>query len=1221
MQRKVYILENLDCANCAAKIERKLSKLPELSDVSVTFATKQLRFAAEDPEAILPKIRETIQSMEPDVEVVERTRSRRKAAETHNHEQHHHEHGEECGCGHDHHDHDHDHEEHDHHHHEHGEECGCGHDHHDHDHDHEEHDHHHHEHGEECGCGHDRHDHDHDHEGHEHHHHEHGEECGCGHDHHDHDHDHEGHEHHHHHHEHGEECGCGHDHHDREHHHHHEHGEECGCGHEHHDHEHHHHHEYGEECGCGHEHHDHEHHHHDHGEECGCGHEHHDHEHHHHHDHGDECGCGHDHHHEPAKPQATRSHTHFEVDHHQVEGHPEGCQCEQCNSYVEYCDVCGESLAKCNCHMPDEDLEKKVYILEGIDCANCAAKIEAKIRQMPEVGFASVAFATKQLRVSANNQAELLPKMQAVVDSIEDGVTIVPRQRKKLSGISNTKVYILEGLDCANCASKIEAKLRTLNGVDDLTITYATKQMKLSAKNPDQMIPMIKETIDAMEDGITIVPKDNKVIKSEEAGEKKFSFNNPLVSIGVGAVIFIIGEILEHVGNVPTIPMFALFLIAYLVLGGKVLITAGKNIMKGQVFDENFLMCIATIGAFCIQEFPEAVGVMLFYRIGEYFEEKATEQSRTQIMEAVDLRPEVVNLVIGNDVRIIDAEEANVGDILLVRPGDRIPLDGVIIDGESRIDTSPVTGEPVPVMAKAGDNIVSGCVNTSGQLKIRVEKILEESMVTRILDSVENAAASKPNIDKFITRFARVYTPFVVLFALFVAVVLPFILPDSLNWHFFVDSAYTGTVNTIHGTSGTASIYTALTFLVISCPCALVLSVPLAFFSGIGAGSKKGILFKGGIAIESLKNVKAIVMDKTGTITKGNFVVQKANPAGNAMTANDLLAISASCELSSTHPIGNSIVEAAEEKGLSIERPSKVEEIAGHGIRAELSRGVVLCGNRKLMDAQNVDLSVYQKENFGTEVLVALNGKFVGNIVISDTVKDDAKDAIAAVKKQGIITAMLTGDAQESADAVAKETGIDEVHAKLLPQDKLSELKKIRENHGAVMFVGDGINDAPVLAGADVGAAMGSGADAAIEAADVVFMNSEMKAIPEAVGIAKMTNSISWQNVVFALAIKIIVMIMGLFGFANMWIAVFADTGVSVLCLLNSIRILHRKQEFAGVSKQTKSENQITNIDDLILGLLFSGCPGKFVERFVEEVRRDRSNSSQSFKKQLQRKL
>ena len=414
------------------------------------------------------------------------------------------------------------------------------------------------------------------------------------------------------------------------------------------------------------------------------------------------------------------------------------------------------------------------------------------------------------------------------------------------------------------------------------------------------------------------------------------------------------------------------FILAYLILGIKIVWTALKNISKGQVFDENFLMSIATIGAFGVGDFAEAVGVMMFYRIGELFEEKAVERSRSQIMDVIDMRPEVVNLVDDHgDVTVIDAEEAEIGDILLVRPGDRIPLDGVIIDGESRIDTSPVTGEPVPVMAKAGDNIVSGCVNTSGQLKIRVEKILEESMVTRILDSVENAAASKPNIDKFITRFARVYTPFVVLFALFVAVVLPFILPDSLNWHFFVDSAYTGTVNTIHGTSGTASIYTALTFLVISCPCALVLSVPLAFFSGIGAGSKKGILFKGGIAIESLKNVKAIVMDKTGTITKGNFVVQKANPAGNAMTANDLLAISASCELSSTHPIGNSIVEAAEEKGLSIERPSKVEEIAGHGIRAELSRGVVLCGNRKLMDAQNVDLSVYQKENFGTEVLVA----------------------------------------------------------------------------------------------------------------------------------------------------------------------------------------------------------------------------------------------------------
>ena len=1009
MKRKVYILEGLDCANCAAKIEGKLSKMPGLSDVSVTFATKQLRFSAEDPDALLPQIQETVKAMEPDVEVVERDRGGKKS---------------------------------------------------------QDHEHHH---------------------GHEHRH---------------------------------------------------EHSDACGCGHDHHDHEHHH--ESGDACGCGHDHHDHEHHH-ESGDACGCGHDHHDHEHHHEHEEG---------------PHATRSHTHFVEEYHHVEGHPEDCDCEQCHSFVEYCDVCGKSLALCTCHMPDEDLEKRVYILEGIDCANCAAKIEAKIRQMPEVGFASVAFATKQLRVSANDQDALLPKMQAVVDSIEDGVTIVPRRRKKISAVSDTKLYIMEGLDCANCAAKIEAKLKNMEGVDDVTITFATKQMKLSAKNPDAMIPAVQAAVDAMEDGITIVPKERTSAAKKE--EKEPIWKKPLFSIGVGAALFVAGEILEQTGIVGQIPLLAIFLIAYLILGGKVLMTAGRNIIKGQVFDENFLMSLATIGAFLIQEFPEAVGVMLFYRIGEYFEERATEQSRAQIMDAVDLRPEVVNLLVGDDVQVIDAEEANVGDILLVRPGDRIPLDGVIIDGESRIDTSPVTGEPVPVMARVGDGVVSGCMNTSGQLKIRVEKILEESMVTRILDSVENAAASKPNIDKFITRFARVYTPFVVFFALFVALALPFILPDSMNWHLFVNPDYTGTVSALYGTSGTASVYTALTFLVISCPCALVLSVPLAFFSGIGAASKRGILFKGGIAIEALNKIKAVVMDKTGTITKGNFVVQSVHPASDSVSADELLATGASCELSSTHPIGHSIVEAAKQKGLSIEHPVSVEEIAGYGIHAVVSRGEVLCGNRKLMEANHVDLGAYEKKDFGTEVLLALNGTFLGHIVIADTIKEDAPSAIASVKAMGIRTVMLTGDAEDSAKKVAKDTGIDEVHAKLLPEDKLSELRKVRGQHGAVMFVGDGINDAPVLAGADVGAAMGSGADAAIEAADVVFMNSEMNAIPEALRIAKMTGNISWQNVVFALAVKIIVMILGLSGFANMWLAVFADTGVSVICLMNSIRILRK---------------------------------------------------------------
>lgn len=848
------------------------------------------------------------------------------------------------------------------------------------------------------------------------------------------------------------------------------------------------------------------------------------------------------------------------TEHHPAAGHPEDCDCEVCNPHVEYCDVCGESLAKCTCVMPDEKMEKRVYLMEGLDCANCAAKVEARIRQMPEVAYASVAYATKQLRVSAADHTGLMEKMQAAIDSIEDGITLVPRNRKASTTISKTKVYVLEGLDCPNCAAKIEHKIKTMDGVDDVSITYANKQMRLSASRPDILIPSIQKAIDAMEDGIKVIPKEE--IKKEAKKEEKQSAipekYRPLVMIIGGGLIFFIGFLMIHVGGFEEsdIRLLPIFIVSYLMLGGKVLMTAGRNMKKGQVFDENFLMCIATLGAFAIREFPEAVGVMLFYRIGEYFEDRATEQSRSQIMDAVDLRPEVVNLVVGDEVRVMDAEEAVVGDIVLVRPGDRVPLDGVVIEGETRLDTSAITGEPVPVKAGVGDLVSSGCVNTSGQIKIRVEKVLEESMVTRILDSVENAAASKPNIDKFITRFARVYTPFVVLFAILVAVLLPFALP---NWHFFVDADYTGAAGVVYGTDGTASVLTALTFLVISCPCALVLSVPLAFFSGIGAASKKNILFKGGVAIESLKNVKAVVMDKTGTITKGNFVVQNAVCADDSMTSEELLAVSASCELSSTHPIGSSIVEAAREKGLEIERPSKVEEIAGHGIRAEIGRGVVLCGNRKLMDANGVDLSGYQKEQFGTEVLTALNGRFVGHIVISDTIKPDAVTAIAKTKKYGIVTAMLTGDAEDSAKAVAAEAGIDEVHAKLLPEDKFKELKKIRKKHGSVMFVGDGINDAPVLAGADVGAAMGSGADAAIEAADVVFMTSEMEAIPQAIDIARATSRISWQNVYFALAIKALVMIAGLFGYANMWVAVFADTGVSVLCLLNSVRILYRR--------------------------------------------------------------
>ena len=638
---------------------------------------------------------------------------------------------------------------------------------------------------------------------------------------------------------------------------------------------------------------------------------------------------------------------------------------------------------------------------------------------------------------------------------------------------------------------------------------------------------------------------DVKVIAPEE--EKEESSSHPLAEMLIGAALFVAGLLIPAMAV-----KLVLLIAAYLLLGRHVLLTAVKNIGRGQVFDENFLMAVATIGAWAVGSFDEAVGVMLFYRVGEYFEDRAVDRSRKQIMDAIDLRPETVNLVKDNGkIEVIPAEDAQEGDIVLVRPGDRVPLDGEVIEGESRLDTSAVTGEPVPVRVAAGDKATSGCVNTDGAIKLRVTHILAESMVQRILDSVENAAARKPKIDRFITRFSRVYTPAVVAIALLTAIIPSLVTGEWHKW-----------------------VYTAMTFLVISCPCALVLSVPLTYFSGIGAGSRRGILFKGGASLEALNNVKTIVMDKTGTITKGNFVVQKVVPAqGVPLDENELLWLAAACEGASTHPIAKSIINSYEERKTSAAKAGdfslvavgatveNIREQAGEGVFAELEGKTILCGNVKLMERNNIDLSGYHGTPGSTEVLLAMDGHFLGHIDISDTIKADANSAISRMKAQGLTTAMLTGDGQASADAVAQEVGIDEVRARLLPQDKLSALTDIREKCGAVMFVGDGINDAPVLAGADVGAAMGSGADAAIEAADVVFMKADLTSIPISVKIARKANIVSKENIVFALAVKILVMILGLFGIASMWLAVFADTGVAMLCVLNSIRMLYMKTE------------------------------------------------------------
>lgn len=790
--------------------------------------------------------------------------------------------------------------------------------------------------------------------------------------------------------------------------------------------------------------------------------------------------------------------------------------------------------------MPDADKVKRVYILKNLGCANCAAKMEYKIKELPGVTYANVSFATKQLRLSAADHEALLPLIQKICTSIESDVEVIPRDKRPALGKDNSRTYLVQNLDCANCGAKIERALNAMPEIDSAVLTFTTKKLQVKAANYDGLLAKMQAITDSVEEGVLLVEAYTKPSLAPDLEERKkaggvlssLSEKESLLEIALGGVVFIITEWL---GLIPEAYHMYCLIFAYILLGGRIVLTALKNILKGNVFDENFLMTVATLGAFAIQAWEEAVGVMFFYRVGEYFEQRAVEKSRGQIMDAVDMRPEVVNLLVGEEVKVIPAEDVHVGDILLVRAGDRIPLDGVVIEGESLVDTSPVTGEPVPVKRKFGDEIVSGCVNTSGMLKIRVEKVLAESMVTRILDSVENAAASKPTIDRFITRFARVYTPFVVAAAVAVAVIPSLLTGDWQKW-----------------------VYTALTFLVISCPCALVLSVPLAFFSGIGAGSKYGILFKGGVAMEALKHVKAVIMDKTGTVTKGNFVLQSLQAAQGYSEA-ELLQYTACAELVSTHPIAQSIVQAAKERGLTLVRPDSFEEIAGEGLVAHFGTKRVLCGNTKLMQHFGIKCEAYEAAASGSEVLVAEGSTFIGQLVISDTLKEDAQAAIATLKKQGLVTAMLTGDAQKEAQTVASAAGIDEVRAQLLPQDKLNELNKIRNKYGAVMFVGDGINDAPVLAGADVGAAMGSGADAAIEAADVVFMNSEMKAIPQAIAIARATGSIAWQNVVFALGVKVLIMVAGLMGYASMWAAVFADTGVSVLCVLNSVRILYKK--------------------------------------------------------------
>lgn len=611
-------------------------------------------------------------------------------------------------------------------------------------------------------------------------------------------------------------------------------------------------------------------------------------------------------------------------------------------------------------------------------------------------------------------------------------------------------------------------------------------------------------------------------------------------------VLFVVLMVLEHTGVLEQLPsqwlVFLIYLIPYLVIGYDIVYKAVRNISHGQVFDENFLMMVATFGAFGVKEYSEAVAVMLFYQVGELFQNYAVGKSRQSISDMMNICPEYANIEEDGVLTQVDPDDVEVGTIIVVKPGERIPLDGIVTEGTSMIDTAALTGESVPRRATVGDEIISGCVNGSSTIKVKVTKAFEDSTVARILELVENASSKKAKVENFITRFAKYYTPVVTIGAVILAILPPLILGGGwADW-----------------------IQRACIFLVISCPCALVISVPLGFFGGIGASSKIGILVKGSNYLEAVAEMTTIVFDKTGTLTKGEFKVSEVQPSAdknNTIGKEELLEIAADGEGYSNHPIANSIREAYG-KTLSMERVTDTEEIAGHGIHTFIDGREVYLGNAKLMDAQNIAYT--ENKTAGTVVYVACNNVFAGSIVISDTVKEGSKDAIRDMKQVGVKkTVMLTGDRQAAADAVAAELGIDEVHAELLPADKVGQVEKLlgaQNEKERLAFVGDGINDAPVLTRADIGIAMGSmGSDAAIEAADIVLMDDDIRKIASLVKIARKTLGIVKQNIVFALAVKALVLLLGALGMANMWEAVFADVGVSVIAILNSMRTLNTK--------------------------------------------------------------
>ena len=818
---------------------------------------------------------------------------------------------------------------------------------------------------------------------------------------------------------------------------------------------------------------------------------------------------------------------------------------------------------------------EKVFSINNLDCAHCGAKIEEAISKLEGIESAVLNFPMKKLRVHGELSDDMLERMHETARKIEPDVEFVPSAEHSHDHAhhhehehehhhdhccdhehehehnhdhccvhehehehhheGNQHEFAVENLDCAHCGGKIEEALNKLEGIESAVLNFPMKKFIIKGDVDDKLLARMNETAGAIEAGVVITPVSRETDRPHEHEHShEESLSHEIIPIIIGIAMLAAAVITGRWDDWAPLSV-ALYAVSYLILGWGVLRATVKNIKVRNFFDENTLMTVATIGAFALGEFSEAVGVMLFFRIGELFEHFAVARSRKAITDVAGLKVEEADVLIDGEFRRVSSDTIKAGDILRIKAGERIAADGVIESGGSRIDTSAVNGEPVPVSVRAGDEVMSGCINLSDTFTLRATAAADDSMIAKIARAVEDASAGKPKIDRFITRFARVYTPIVIAVAALTAVIPSIITGDWSKW-----------------------VYAALTFLVISCPCALVLSVPLAYFSGIGAASKLGILFKGGDSVEALGKVRAIAFDKTGTLTNGSFTVTDILSCGD-ISRDELLGICGSCEQASTHPVAESITAYCREKNIILSEPEKVSELAGRGVSAVINGKNILCGNERLMNENSISIPEFT-ETAGSVVYIAVNENVQGRIVVSDTIKKTSADAVAALEAMGVHTAMFTGDKAENAEAAGKTLGIGTVRGGLLPDGKLDEIRALREKYGPVMFVGDGINDGPVLAGADVGGAMQSGADLALEAADAVFMNSEPEAVVKAKRISDKALRISYENIAFALAIKLAVLVLGLIGMPSMWFAVFADSGTAMLLVLNSIRVLNTKK-------------------------------------------------------------